>query len=120
MVSSSLTHACCHSTICLQILFFKDLDDHQQALAEDYVEYTSDNRAYLAAELKSKVQRPEDTQRLQQVADRTPIVMFRPLMAAAILQAVDQGALQVNDVLKRRLEATGHVSIYKALTSSSR
>lgn len=120
MVSSSLTHACCHSTICLLILFFKDLDDHQQALAEDYVEYTSDNRAYLAAELIAKVQRPEDVQRLQQVADRTPIVMFRPLMAAAILQAVAQGALQVNDLLKRRLEATGHVGIYKALTSSSR
>lgn len=89
---------------------YKDMDTSRHALETDYERYAKRNRDHLAAVLRSKVQQDQDKASMQALADSTPILMYRPMVAAAILLAVAAGKLSVDDTLKSRLEATGQLS----------
>lgn len=96
------------------------MDTSRHALETDYERYAKSNRDHLAAVLRSKVQQDQDKASMQALADSTPILMYRPMVAAAILLAVAAGKLSVDDTLKSRLEATGQLALFKALGSNSR
>jgi hypothetical protein len=88
-------------------------------LSTDYAEYARKNREQLTKLLRqTKLQKDKDA--MTALARNTPIIMYRPMMAAAILLAVADGKLAVDAALKRRLEATGQLELFAALSSSSR